>query len=187
VIAITSGLGDMQAVLNLVWDKLVPAMQPRRLAANASGDQQLTDKLAHLSVRLPAGAATSPKSAEILGRKFVVPANEQKLEALALEASPGGGFTLVRWIGGVPQRIVCGEGRWIRGRASVAAALSPQAIAAAGAWTAPDTFTAKLCLYETPYAITVTLKFAGNDVVHDAASNVGFGPTRQSQLVGHAE
>ena len=28
VIAITSGVKDMQGVLNLVWDKLLPAMKP---------------------------------------------------------------------------------------------------------------------------------------------------------------
>ena len=30
VIAITSGVKDMQAVLNLIWDKLLPAMDARR-------------------------------------------------------------------------------------------------------------------------------------------------------------
>src|SRR5262249_56891227 len=31
VVAITSGVRDMQAVLNLVWDKLVPALKPDKL------------------------------------------------------------------------------------------------------------------------------------------------------------
>jgi len=34
VVAITSGLGDMQAVLNLVWDCLLPAIKPGTLAAD---------------------------------------------------------------------------------------------------------------------------------------------------------
>jgi len=34
VIAITSGVRDMQAILNLVWEKLLPAIKPSVLAAN---------------------------------------------------------------------------------------------------------------------------------------------------------
>ena len=34
VVAITSGVKDMQAVLNVVWDKLLPALQAQTLAPN---------------------------------------------------------------------------------------------------------------------------------------------------------
>ena len=41
VVAITSGTRDMQAVMNLVWDKLLPAMQPTPLPADAESDREL--------------------------------------------------------------------------------------------------------------------------------------------------
>ena len=41
VIAITSGVRDMQAVLSLVWDKLMPAMNTSALAANEPARQKL--------------------------------------------------------------------------------------------------------------------------------------------------
>src|SRR5438034_11283088 len=56
VVAITSGVKDMQAILNVIWDKLLPAMQARKLPANADANRQLRDKLAHLEVRPAEGS-----------------------------------------------------------------------------------------------------------------------------------
>jgi hypothetical protein len=62
-----------------------------------------------------------------------------------------------------------------------------QPAAASGAWTADESFTAKLCFYETPFVVTVTLKFAGDEVRFNSETNVGFGATKEAQLVGKAE
>lgn len=59
-------------------------------------------------------------------------------------------------------------------------------MAAGGAWTADDTFTAKLCFYETPYILTIRLKFSGSQLEYNAEANVSFGPTREPQLTGRA-
>src|SRR5207253_569498 len=56
VIAITSGVKNMQAVLNVIWDKLLPALQAQELPANTAGSQQLKDKLARLEVRTAEGS-----------------------------------------------------------------------------------------------------------------------------------
>ena len=62
-----------------------------------------------------------------------------------------------------------------------------QPAAASGAWTADDTFTAKFCFFETPFIVTVRLKFTGDELRCNSESNVGFGSTRESELVGKAE
>ena len=54
VIAITSGVKDMQAVLNLVWDKLLPAMKPSPLARRRCGAEE-TRTDAERPVAAPAG------------------------------------------------------------------------------------------------------------------------------------
>src|SRR6185295_11745753 len=87
VVAITSGVKDMQAVLNLIWDKLLPALQPQELPADSAGAQQLKDKLARLEVRTAQGSATSSLAGTVLHHKFVFPANEQKIESLAFASS----------------------------------------------------------------------------------------------------
>ena len=79
VVAINSGVKDMGAVLNVIWDKLLPALQSQALPPNIEATRLLNDKLAHLEVSPAQGSETSPLAGKILNRKFVFPANEQKL------------------------------------------------------------------------------------------------------------
>ena len=94
-------------------------------------------------------------------------------------------MTLAARFDGVERRIACGRGTWQKGRLAWAPA-PEQPVAAGGAWTADDTFTAKLCFYETPYIVTIRLKFSGSRWSTTAESNVGFGPTKEPQLTGRA-
>lgn len=63
---------------------------------------------------------------------------------------------------------------------------SKQPSAASGAWTRDDTFTFKLCLYETPFYTTMIFRFNGDQLQFDSEHNVAFGPTTLPQLVGAA-
>jgi CubicO group peptidase (beta-lactamase class C family) len=187
VIAITSGVRDMQAVLNAVWDKLLPAFQPSPLPANEDGQSALVRKLASLSIAPQEGSASPGEAAKALGKKFRFPKNDQKLEAIALQGpGPDEAMTLVMTYDGVDQRIVCGRGSWRKGKSPVGP-LPEQTVAASGAWTADDTFTAKLCLCETPFIRTLKLKFSAGQVQLDETQNVAFDPTKRPQRVGKSE
>jgi hypothetical protein len=59
-----------------------------------------------------------------------------------------------------------------------------QGVAASGAWTADDTYAVKLCLFETPFYLTTTYHFDGDEVTVDSEYNVAFGATKLPQLVG---
>jgi len=184
VIAITSGLKNMQAVLDLVWDKLLPTMKSSSLAPDdeAAGKLRLVLK----GLILPPAAGTGTPASG-LGKRYVFPANEQNLEAITLESDgKGGPATLVARIAGADERIVCGRGAWQKGRFAWAK-LSEQPVAASGAWTGDNTFTAKLCFYETPFTVTLKLQASGDELSCSAASNVGFGSAKGSQLTGKAE
>jgi CubicO group peptidase (beta-lactamase class C family) len=195
VVAITSGTTNMAAVMNLVWNDLLPTMREKPLDADPDARQKLERTLAGLKVRPQQGSASSPLAAQVLGKKFVIPTNDQKLEALWLESGENSAQTLAARISGAVYRIPCGYGEWRKGRlpyewrkgqlASGAPAEEP--VAATGAWTADDIYTAKVCAYETPYYITLKLQFAGKQILLDAQYNVSFGPTKQPQLVGRSE
>jgi CubicO group peptidase (beta-lactamase class C family) len=181
VIAITSGVRDMQAVLNLVWDKLLPALEPAPLPADEAARERLERRLKGLALRTPEGSAAVAKGHE---KEYTFPANNRKLQTLRLESdAKDGTVTLVARIDGAEQRIVCGHGTWQKGRAAWGM-LARQPMAASGAWTADDTFTARLCFYETPFIMNMRLKFSGDEVRYQAESNVGFGRTAEPQLVG---
>ncbi len=184
VIVITSGVKDMQAVLNLIWDKLAPALKASPLAADEEARTKLQQKLKGLSLRPQEGSASAAK---VLGKKYEFAANDRKLESITLESDgKDGAVTLVTRFDGVEQRIVCGGGAWRKGRGAWGT-LATQPVAASGAWTEDDTFAAKLCFYETPFIFSARLKFSGDEMRCDLEANVGFGPLKQAQLIGKAK
>ena len=184
VIAITSGLKDMQKPLDLIWEKLLPAMKPAPLAADDDSRKKLEMALKQLSIPLQKGEGTPAK---ISGKKFVFEANDRKLESIALQGDgKESDAVIVARIKGAEERIECGRGIWKRGQAEWGA-MKSQPAAASGAWTADDTFVAKICFYETQSTLTLNLKFSGNEVQCNGEWNVGFGPTKEPQLTGKAE
>jgi CubicO group peptidase (beta-lactamase class C family) len=182
VIAITAGLRDMQAVLNLVWDKLLPGLKSSPLAPDEAAQTKLAHTLKGLGLRMPVGKGTPPKGAD---RKFAFPANDRKFESVSLEPGKDGAVTLVARIDGAERRIGCGRGAWQKGKAAWGR-IPEQPTASAGAWTTDDTFTAKVCFVETPFVVTLRLKFTGDEVRVESEMNVGFGPGKEAPLVGKA-
>ncbi len=184
VIAITSGVRDMQAVLNLVWEKLLPGLAATASAPDKAAQEKLTQTLKNLSLKPPEGS-TSPSTTlgAALSQRYLFPANPRGLESIALESKQPGSTTIVARFNGVETRIECGAGAWKKGQGAWGSQ-KPQPVAATGAWTAGDTFTAKLVLYETPFVYTVNMKFSGDELRYLNESNVAFGPARESELVG---
>lgn len=180
VVAITSGISDMQSVLSLVWEKLLPAMSATALPPDAATHEQLARVVEHLSLPVPHGtAAAAPK---LLGKTYVFTQNALTLETLALQESDPGLTTLIARFNGQQTRIECAHGTWKKQRAAWMAKVQP--IAASGAWTAADTFTASICPNETPFVYKVTLTFSGNAVHYHSEANVGFGSTKSEDLAG---
>ena len=184
VIAITSGVGDMQAVLNLVWAHLLAGMLPDPLAPAPAEHERLRAKLAGLSLPTPAGGAVPPLAATLAGQAWEFPENEQGIEAVALE--PGADPVLVLRLRGEERRLAAGRGAWRRGGTlplpGFGSANEP--VAASGAWTADDRFEVRACLYRTPFCARFELRFSGDELILDHEMNVGFGPTERPQLVG---
>lgn len=88
--AITSGVRNMQAVMDLVWAKLLPAFQPHSLPADAEGEHRLARKLASWQLPTAKGEELSPLASKFLGKRFVFEPNDEKLESASLVASPTG-------------------------------------------------------------------------------------------------
>jgi CubicO group peptidase (beta-lactamase class C family) len=183
VIAITSGVKDMQAVLNLVWDKLLPALSPAPLATGLESQKKLELRLSGLMLRPQQGSGTPKKEAN---KTYLFPANDRKLEAFTLVSdSKDAAVTLVAKFVGGERKIECGNGAWKKGRMAYGP-LPDQPVAVSGAWVSDDTYTAKICFFETPFVVSMSMKFSGDQLLFDSHSNVGFGSTKQPQLVGKA-
>ena len=182
VIAITSGLKDMQGVMNLVWDKLLPALKTVPLIADAETQVKLNQKLKGLTIRTQDGTG-KPKNG-IIGKKYVFPSNDHKLESIVLEQNGNdNSVVVVTRFDGAEHRTVCKHGEWTKGKTAWGQ-LREQPIASSGAWTSDDIYATRICFYETPFIVNASFKFVGEELHYLAKSNVGFGPKNEFQLVG---
>lgn len=183
VIAITSGVRDMQSVLTLVWDKLLPAMTPASLPPDDDARNNLETALRSLSIKPVRGANTSAIGA---GKKYSFPAGAQKLEEITIASGDNGTARLTIRFDGKDRQITLRPGGWEKSRVSWAS-FPDQPIAASGAWTDADTFAAKLCFYESPFILSLRFDYSGDEVRLNSETNVGFGPTKQPEIVGRLE
>lgn len=190
VVAITSGVRDMQSVMNLVWEKLMPAMKPQAMPEDQASRRKLESKLASLTLRLPSGQPVVNLAAKVSGKWYEFPENERGIQAVALDLNSGSPSLIVR-VAGAETRTPIGVGSWMKSSSGFANGLDrflsvPErpAVAASGAWTADNIFTIKLALYETPFYSTLTLRFDDDSLLLDSDHNVAFGPTKLPQLVG---
>jgi hypothetical protein len=200
VVAITSGTRDMASVMNLVWDRIIPALKPNALPANRAAQDKLTAKLKTLTLRPQSGTAASTAgagagaAASAAGKRYVFDKNPESIEAITLDSPAAGSngsngsngskgdtsFTIR--IGGVDQHITAAPGAWRKGTLTLQGVSTP--IAASGAWTADDTYTLKIARYRTPFAVTYRLRFAGDRLIVESEQNVGAADKRIANFTG---
>lgn len=175
-VVMTSCTADMQGLLNLVWEHLLPGMQDK-LPADAAATSQLREQLAALTLPLPAGGRSSPKSAPISGCNFALEPNDLGAKSVALRFDGDKcSFELVTGDGRF--NIDSGIGRWTDGATTmpgtppeitelVGKSVSPRGatkVAAAAAWTDENTLQMQWRYYETPHHDVVTCRFDGDGV-----------------------
>jgi CubicO group peptidase (beta-lactamase class C family) len=185
VLAITAGVPDMQAVLSLVWEKLLPAIGKSPLPADDEAVKKLEHTLKGLKLIPPKGATISPLAKRLSGKTFFFEHNYETLQSLHFDFEAD--RVTYHLTGGGKRRgkntLAFGRGDWVEGIAALGAP-SPRSVAASGVWKAEDIFELTICQYETPYVATITCRFEGDKLFYDFKVNVAFGPTERPQLVG---
>jgi CubicO group peptidase (beta-lactamase class C family) len=185
VLAITSGVQEMQPILNLVWEHLLPALAPTARPENSAAHDQLQSKLANLALPLSAGAATSPLVKQISGRTYRFEPNVLQVATMRLDFDADGCTWTVADQRGEHQ-IVAGHAEERRSTTTV----DPNGtfkIATTAAWASPDTYVMRPYFYETPFNSVITWQFAGDEVRCIYRFNASFGPTELPELVGRLE
>ena len=179
VIAITAGVRDMQAVLNLVWDKLLPGFTSSKLEAVEADVAKLKAKMKGLAIAVP--KKFEGKTPDVAGREFEFPSNDLNLSAVSVDHG-GIGFTFAE----VKSMANLGElNEWTKCKKPFTwGGLKDQTAYSTGNWTSADTFTLKICFVETPFIATVRLKFGEDTVKIESEMNVGFGATKGMSLTG---
>jgi hypothetical protein len=191
VLVTTSGLTNMQALLDLAWEHLLPALGDGALPADDPANAALTRRLAGLVLPAPQGAATSPLAAGVSGQTFAFAENAQGVKTVRYDfaddratitiADEQGTHTLVGGRGAwLADTADYGNSRWPAG----SGAGSPRAASAVGAWTDEQTFEFRLRYTNTPFGFTLVSRFAAGRVSVEYRENVGFVLTERPPLEG---
>jgi CubicO group peptidase (beta-lactamase class C family) len=190
VLAITSGVSNMQAVLDLVWKHLLPAMTASELSGNSTAKQALARGLDGLRLAPTDGQRDVPRATALSGHTYRLAENPARIDAVRFDFRPGATTLSLTGERG-EQTIPCGHGEWLRSEGSVLAArgtfgdgAGPAKVAAAGAWTDDKTYVADLCWYETPFRRRLTCRFEGEHLIVEQQLNVSIVPTELPRLEG---
>lgn len=187
VIAITSGVKDMQSVLDLVWDKALPAFAPKRLKANKPAAETLKSILSNLRVVPAAGSKPTTESEGFLAHRYNIEANDQKLISLSFEPGPNpNSRTLVLGYEDRSVRILFAYGAWIRG-GTLDPGRGTEPVASSGGWLDSATLQIKSCAYETPFHVTTTLHFNAGELRIETQPNLSFTNTKRPTLLGRRQ
>jgi CubicO group peptidase (beta-lactamase class C family) len=174
VVAITSQSQDTPAMLDAVWEHLLPALHDGPLAAGSDGaddgaaaDDVLAERLAHLALAVLAGAAQPPADTSSWAASFAPAGGECAAQPslLAVELSPtaapaGAGSGGDGWQVVLVERrgrlvLPLGRDEWTVTEAPTRSGASVPA-AASGGWTDAHTLHIDIVFLETPHRLRLT-------------------------------
>ncbi|CAL9326685.1 serine hydrolase domain-containing protein [Streptomyces sp. SudanB52_2052] len=156
VIATTAATEEMQTLLNLVWEHLLPAFGPEPLSGREAVDAELRERLARLALPTAPGKPAPPERAEEWAAAEFTPsggAGPVRTAGLARDAD-GWTLTLTEERGGgrLDLRLGGGPGWTV--------AEEPFPTAVGGGWTDPGTLAVDVVFLETPHRLELTCSLA---------------------------
>lgn len=185
VIAITSGVGDMQAVLNHVWENLLPAMADDKIKADDSNFNALKRKIANLSFEPPKSKSCSEIADKVNGKSYRLDQNQAGIKTISFNFDEDRCNVKLEDSNGL-YSLCCGHERWLRSETLLHPGLKDEAIAYTSyTWLDGQTLEIIERLIETPFCITLTCRFDGTDVIIDYSINVSFDPQKAPVINGH--
>ena len=163
VVATTARVDDMQAILDVLWERLLPALDAAPADDEEVASTRLTERLEALALPVLEAGHDGPDGP----RRFVVDergADQPLAPGTELTVTRDGADHLLSLrLPSAELAVVCGHDRWTEGLLGQASGVSrgsrgappvgPTPVVCRGGWTGPDTFEADLVLIETPHRI----------------------------------
>ncbi|MDF2962470.1 MAG: serine hydrolase [Paenibacillus sp.] len=184
VIAITAGTKNMQGVLDLIWQHLLPAMAEAPLPVDERAHSVLTGKISTLAYTPLHGEAASPLAEQVSGKRYRFGENERSIRSASIRFEADECLVTLEGQQGESQ-IRCGLGRWLEGDTNLTR--RPSRMVASGMWDSPETFVMSWRFIETPFSDRLTWRFDGDRVTVSLETHVKFGSNEPVILKGKQE
>ena len=182
VLAITSGTGDMQGIMNIAWDHLLPAMEENPLPADEEGWKMLDQKLQEIEISTVEGSESADIGSEVSHRTYEMKPNGLAIQGVTFDFESTPRLVTIKIEEG-DRPFNVGYGAWEKGEVHIPFWTS-DLMATSGAWVSQDTYVVKLVYYETPNHLSFTFRFDGNNLFWDTELNASFNPRQFEQLTG---
>ncbi len=196
VFAINSGIGDMQAVLTLLWQHVLPAMADT-LPEDPAAHQALQDALAGLRYDPPKAQPSSVLEAKWNGKTILLDKNPMHVRSLTLRFDEGccelTTAVTRRYYGtlssnanrGGRTTLVYGRQRWVQGED--ASTEHPHVQAASFTWEDGNTLRLTARDVNAPFVTDLRLVFDGDEVLVQHKINVSFGSAEAAPVKGRSK
>lgn len=182
VLAITSGSDDLQGILNVVWDNLLPAFEEGSLPANPEGVEELNTKLQELAISTSEGAESSPIAEQVSEKAYTMEANAASIQSVSFnfETSPAE-ITITNEEG---EQTFGARYQENAGGTLANPFVTSERVAVSGAWQENDTYALKIIYYETPQSVVYTFRFEEDKLYWNTRYIAAFAPRNQRTMTG---
>ncbi|MFD0714671.1 hypothetical protein [Paenibacillus sp. GCM10027626] len=187
VMAITSADNDMQAILNAVWEHVLPAFAPAApLPDDGKGAAHaLRSELGQLVIEPPRHEMSSALETAVSGFEYVLDTGHHAALAVRFDMDTAL-LTLTNEQGRFDFQL--GRGKWVHGTTSY---LGAPARAAVGSftWLQANTLEATIRLIETPFCLTLQVKYSDDAaaIELEQRQNVYFGASEPIAAKGRRQ
>ena len=181
VLAMTSGSDDLQGILDVVWQHLLPAMEEGKLPPDEEGEESLREKLAGLAISVVQGADSSPLVPEVSGQTYTLEPYGGSIQSITFNfETPDPEITLTT--DGGSQTFSAGHGKPVKGLLTSPLVTSDK-VAVSGAWEESDTYAVKVIYYETPQSVLYTFRFDGDTLYWNTENRAAFAPRNAGEMI----
>ncbi|MCA9861039.1 MAG: serine hydrolase, partial [Thermomicrobiales bacterium] len=195
VLAMTSGVQNLQLVLDRVWEHLLPAFGDTTLPEDPAAQKALTSRLSSLTLPVAEGASASGIAAAVSGTTYEIEPNEFSIERVRFSFDEDS--TTVTFTNGLgEQPVSAGYGVWREGTSESrvlgreypwSSGLGKERMAACGIWIADDTFELRICYTESEVCPILRFHFSAKQIAIEVEPNVSWEEPTRTILTGRGE
>ena len=183
VLAITSQTSNMQGILDLVWEHLLPAMKDSALPADPAGVAALHSRLDDLALPVPVGSPYVERERQLSEKTFTLEANERNIKGIGFAFAKGecnvsleddrGTYAIPLKAGGWAISDTDRRGPYLVSRAkNNLAGLPPFKLAGAYRWLDDGALELTLRYIESPHTEKLECRFTDDRIDIDVSTGV---------------
>lgn len=171
VIILTSETNDLQGLLDLVWQNLLPAFDK-----SSDKDAELKKRLGELSLKPLKSDRNAALEKAVSGKNYSITSNNEKVNGFSLDFQDG--ICLLNLVQGAGfHKLIFGSGKWILDETdrmgpnlftfaqNQQVGLTPFKIAGSYAWIDQNTIELQLRYIESPHTEVIRIKFEGEKAI----------------------